>query len=430
MWPLAVNKPKHLLPVGTQSLIGHILQALRECSIIEVFIVVGYRKDQIKSAIRDGAKYGLQVSYVDQPRWTGTASAFKVAFEALGEEPFLGVYGDLWVNASAIQQVLDVGTTCSRVMGVAKIPNPTEYGVIQVDGERVVKITEKPSARMGKGWVNTGIYMLDSKVFNAIRATRLSKRAEYEVTSSLQSVIDRGLDVKAAIVSPEDWMDVGRPWDLLEANERALAALPTRVKGTVEQGAVLKGSICLEEGAVIRSGCHLEGPVYIGKGCVVGPNSRIRPSTSLQDHVVVGTSCEVKNSIVMSGTKIPHLSYVGDSIIGEHCNLGAGTITANIRFDEQPIKMRVKGKVVSSGRKKLGAVIGDSVQTGINVSLLPGVRVGSGSWIIPGAVVNRDVKSGQLVLMKQILATKPRNAAPLRNTTSPVRPRSPPPTSS
>jgi len=407
MWPLAVNKPKHLLPVGTQPLIGHIMQALKECSIKEVFIVVGYRRDQIKSAIGEGDRYGLDVRYVDQPRWTGTASAFKVAFEALGEEPFLGVYGDLWINAAAIQQVLDMSSTCSRVMGVVKVTNPTEYGVVQVDGDRLTKITEKPSARISKGGVNTGIYMLDGEVFKAIKTTGLSKRAEYEVTSSLQRVIDQGHEVKAATVWAEDWMDVGRPWDLLEANERSLANLPNRVKGTVEQSAVLKGSVWVEEGAVVRSGCYLEGPVYIGKGCVIGPNARVRPSTSLQDHAVVGTSCEIKNSIVMSGTKIPHLSYVGDSIIGEDCNLGAGTITANIRFDEQPIKMRVKDKVVNSGRKKLGAIIGDSVQTGINVSLLPGVRVGSGSWIGPGAVVSKDVQSGKLVLMKQTLATQP-----------------------
>lgn len=405
MWPLAVNKPKHLLPIGTQPLIGHILQALKECSITEVFVVVGYKKDQIKSAIGDGLRYGLQVSYVDQPRWTGTASAFNVAFEALGEEPFLGVYGDLWVSAGALQQVLDMGSTCSRVMGVVKVSNPAEYGVIQVDGDKVVKITEKPNTRIAKGWVNTGIYVLDGEIFSAIKTTGLSKRAEYEVTTSLQRVIDQGREVKAATVWPEDWLDVGRPWDLLEANGRSLANLPSRVKGLVEQGAVLKGSVWVEEGSVVKSGCYLEGPVYIGKGCVVGPNSRIRPSTSLQDRVLVGTSCEIKNSLLMSGTKVPHLSYVGDSIIGEDCNLGAGTITANIRFDEQPIKMRVKGKVMVSGRKKLGAIIGDSVQTGINVSLLPGVRVGSGSWIGPGVIVSEDVESGKIVVTKQTQTT-------------------------
>jgi bifunctional UDP-N-acetylglucosamine pyrophosphorylase/glucosamine-1-phosphate N-acetyltransferase len=103
----------------------------------------------------------------------------------------------------------------------------------------------------------------------------------------------------------------------------------------------------------------------------------------------------------MHGTKIPHLSYVGDSVIGENCNLGAGTITANIRFDEGSLKMRVKGRPQDTGRKKIGVIMGDNVQTGINVSILPGVRVGSGSWLGPGAIISKDVPSKQLLLAKQ-----------------------------
>lgn len=168
----------------------------------------------------------------------------------------------------------------------------------------------------------------------------------------------------------------------------------------------MKGPIWLEDNAVVKSGCYIEGPVYLGEECRIGPNARIRPFTSVQDHAVVGTSCEVKNSIIMAGAKVPHLSYIGDSIIGENCNLGAGTITANIRFDEEPLKMRVKSRLQNTERKKLGAIMGDGVQTGINVSLLPGVRIGSGSWIGPGAIISKDVPSGQLVIAKQTFVKK------------------------
>jgi bifunctional UDP-N-acetylglucosamine pyrophosphorylase/glucosamine-1-phosphate N-acetyltransferase len=383
------------------------MQALKECSITEVFAVVGYKKDMVRSAIGNGDRYGVHVQYLDQPHWTGTASALKVAFEALGEEPFLAVYGDLWLNAAAIREVVEKSEACTRVMGVVELADPTEYGVVQLQGDRLTRVTEKPrSHRVTRGWVNTGVYVLDGEVFRAIKSTGLSKRAEYEVTSSLQRVIDEGHEVKAATIYREDWMDVGRPWDLLEANERSLAVLRSQVKGSVEQGAVLKGPVLLDERSLIKSGCYIEGPAYVGKDCTVGPNSRIRPNTSLQDGVVVGTSCEVKNSIVMRGTRIPHLSYVGDSIIGESCNLGAGTITANIRFDEQPLKMRVKGRLVVTGRKKLGAILGDRVQTGINVSILPGVRIGPGSWIGPGVVVSSDVQSGQLLTTRQQVTKK------------------------
>jgi bifunctional UDP-N-acetylglucosamine pyrophosphorylase/glucosamine-1-phosphate N-acetyltransferase len=109
--------------------------------------------------------------------------------------------------------------------------------------------------------------------------------------------------------------------------------------------------------------------------------------------VKVGAGCEVKNSIVMRNTRIPHLSYVGDSVIGEDCSLGAGTITANLRFDEAEVRSKIRGSWVNSGRKKLGAILGDRVRTGINVSIFPGVKVGGGSWIGPGAIVDRDVPS-------------------------------------
>jgi bifunctional UDP-N-acetylglucosamine pyrophosphorylase/glucosamine-1-phosphate N-acetyltransferase len=407
MWPLAVNKPKHLLPVGDKPLISHILKAIKENLIEEVFVVVGFRGDLMRSALGNGSQFGLHIEYLDQPDWTGTASALEIAFDAVGHEPFLAVYGDLWITPSAIQRVIEKSRDCPRVMGVAHVTNPSEYGSVELDADRLVRIVEKPRTKAKpEGWVNTGIYVLDSEVFRAIKKTSVSKRAEFELTTSLQHVLDDGNEIKGAIIGSGDWMDVGRPWDLLEANERALANLSNRVKGSVEHEAVLKGSVWLEENSVVRSGCYIEGPVYIGRDSRVGPNARIRPHTCIQDRVVVGASCEIKNSIVMNGTRIPHLSYLGDSIIGENCNLGAGTITANIRFDEETLRMRVKGRLQDTGRNKIGAILGDEVQTGINVSILPGVRVGSGSWIGPGAIISEDVPSGQLLVAKQTYVRK------------------------
>jgi UDP-N-acetylglucosamine diphosphorylase/glucosamine-1-phosphate N-acetyltransferase len=407
MWPLAVDKPKHLLPVGGRPLIMHIVEAIKENSIERIFVVVGFKGDMIRSALGDGKKLGLPIEYLHQPRWTGTASALNIAFKAVGSEPFLAIYGDLWVTPSAVQTVLEKSRECPRVMGVVHVKNPSEYGLVELDGDRLVKIAEKPlSKAKPAGWVNTGIYVLDAEVFQAIERTKVSQRAEYELTTSLQHLLDGGNEVRAATIAHQDWMDVGRPWDLLEANERALSTLSYRVQGTIEKGAVLNGTIWVGTDSVVRSGCYIEGPTYIGSGCRIGPNARIRPCTSIQDHAVVGSSCEVKNSLIMEGTKLPHLSYVGDSILGENCNLGAGTITANIRFDEGALKMRVKGRLHETRRNKLGVIMGDRVQTGINVSILPGIRIGSGSWLGPGTIISNDVRSGILLLAKQAYVKK------------------------
>jgi len=407
MWPLAESKPKHLLPVAGKPILSYVLQALAESSVKEVFVVVGYRGDLIRSVLGDGGCCGLHIEYLNQPRWTGTASAVKVAYQALGKGPFLVLYGDLWVSSSAVQAVMEKAREFPRVMGVVRIPNASEYGVVELEGDKILSVVEKPSrAPSAEGWVNTGIYVLDEEVFRAVERTAVSKRSEYELTSSLQHLLRQGKEIKGAVVSREDWMDVGRPWDLLEASERVLSNLPHRVGGTVEQGAVLKGPIWLEESASVKSGSQIEGPAFIGKDCRIGPNARIRPYSCIEDAGVIGTSCEIKSSIVMSGTRIPHLSYIGDSIIGENCNIGAGTITGNLRLDDETVKMRVKGRLLSTGRKKLGVIMGDRVQTGINVSIMPGVRIGSDARVGPGVILYRDIPSGQSIMARQTTIKK------------------------
>jgi UDP-N-acetylglucosamine diphosphorylase/glucosamine-1-phosphate N-acetyltransferase len=406
MWPLAATKPKHLLPIAGRPIISFMLEALASSSVKDVYMVVGFKSELIESALGDGSSYGVHITYLKQRRWTGTASALRVAHDAIGPDTFLALYGDLWVTPSAIQAVVEKAQQCSKVVGVVRVSNPSEFGLIELRGEKLVGIIEKPKSTKSEGWVNAGIYALDQEVLQTLGRTRASKRAEYELTTSLQQLLNEGKEIRGAVIAREDWMDIGRPGDLLEANERVLVNLPHRVNGLVEPGVVMKGPVWVQENALIRSGSYIEGPAYVGKESKVGPNARIRPYTSLGANVIVGTSCEVKNSIIMNGTKVPHLSYVGDSIIGENCNLAAGTITANIRFDEKVINMPVKGRLQSTGRNKLGVIMGDKVQTGINTSFMPGVRIGSGAHIGPGMVVFSDVASGQMVLAKQTLLTK------------------------
>jgi len=407
MWPLAITKPKHLLSIAGRPIISSIIKAIAECGIKEVLMVVGFKGELIQEALGDGGTYGIKIEYLRQHKWTGTASALRVAQDGVGKEPFLAMYGDLWANVSSIGGVVEKSRECSRVMGVVQMPNPSEYGVVELKGDRVVRIHEKPSGRKTtEAWVNTGMYVLDDQVFRAIEETSRSKRNEYELTASLQRLLDQGQDIRAATIDRRDWMDVGRPWDILEANERTLMSFTHRVRGSVEPGAAMKGPVWLEESATIKSGCYIEGPVYIGERSRIGPNARIRPYTSIGNDVVVGTSCEIKNSVIMNGTKIPHLSYVGDSVIGENCNIAAGTITANIRLDGEPVMTNVKGRLLSSGRQKLGTIMGDDSQTGINASIMPGVKIGPYAHIGPGTTVYKDVPSGHAVFVRQTLISK------------------------
>jgi bifunctional UDP-N-acetylglucosamine pyrophosphorylase/glucosamine-1-phosphate N-acetyltransferase len=405
--PLTDTKPKHILPVGGVPLLEWPLRGLAEVGISEALIVTHYMEDQIKAQLGDGSRLGISISYARQDKMKGTADAFAVGEAFVGDDEFIGFYGDGFITVESFKAVLDAHETGETTLGVIPVDDPSRLAAVELDGDRVTRLIEKPpKGEAPSNLANTGIYVFTPEIFDRIRDTGLSSRGEYEVTDSIVSLIESGANVKAAILPSKGWMDVGQPWDLLEANARALSDLSSSICGDVEDDVSILGPVHVEKGARIRSGAYIEGPAYIGLGSDIGPNCYIRPCTSIGSGVRIGNACEVKNSIIMDGSHIAHLSYVGDSVIGERCNFGAGTITANIRFDKKNVKMNIKGFSVDSGCRKLGAVVGSDAQTGINVSLLPGIKIGSGAWVAPGLVVVEDVPSGYFLKKDECVLRK------------------------
>ena len=147
------------------------------------------------------------------------------------------------------------------------------------------------------------------------------------------------------------------PWEVLDANQELIKSITGKISGKIEKGATILGEVVIGKGARIRAGSYLEGPLVVGEDCDIGPNCFLRKGVSLGKKVRIGNGCELKNTVVDFDTHIAHLSYVGDSIIGEKCNFGAGTITGNLRIDDQMIKSQVDSDVVSTGRRKIGPFI-------------------------------------------------------------------------
>lgn len=196
----------------------------------------------------------------------------------------------------------------------------------------------------------------------------------------------------AACLRDDESFRIEYPWDLLRANAAALAAMTgDRIEGHVAPGVTIDGRLSLGPNSRILPGVYIEGSVAIGSGCKIGPNCYLRGSTSIGDDCHIGQAVEVKNSIVLSRVGIGHLSYCGDSVIGERVNFGAGTITANFRHDGRTHRSAVAGKLVDTGVRKLGAVLGDDVHTGIHTSIYPGRKIWPGLFTLPGAVVQRDM---------------------------------------
>jgi bifunctional UDP-N-acetylglucosamine pyrophosphorylase/glucosamine-1-phosphate N-acetyltransferase len=263
-----------------------------------------------------------------------------------------------------------------------KVDDPKRYGVFIEENGFFKSVVEK-SANPPSNLANAGIYLLERSIFDILRTVPLSERGEYELTDGLNLLAARE---KIRIVENKSWLEIGRPWDILAANEIMLPDIEPCILGEVEPGANLLGKVSLGRGSIVRSGAYIVGPVLIGEDCDIGPNCYIRPATCLGDNVRVGNAVEVKNSAIMSGSKIGHLSYVGDSIIGERCNFGAGTVCSNLRHDKGNIKSFIKGERVDSGRRKLGVIMGDNVMTGINTSIYPGTVIESGFRGLPAAI--------------------------------------------
>jgi bifunctional UDP-N-acetylglucosamine pyrophosphorylase/glucosamine-1-phosphate N-acetyltransferase len=189
----------------------------------------------------------------------------------------------------------------------------------------------------------------------------------------------------------EAWIEIGKPWDLLHANEVLMKDLELNIEGEVEKNATILGPVDIGKGAIVKNGAYIVGPVVIGENSEIGPNCLIRAHTAIGNKCKVGNAVEVKNTILMDKSNIPHQNYVGDSIIGEDCNLGAGTKVANLRLDEANINVRLRGEVVNTGLRKLGVIMGDDVKVGINCSIDCGTLIGENSLIGPSAVVKGNI---------------------------------------
>ena len=195
------------------------------------------------------------------------------------------------------------------------------------------------------------------------------------------------------IKADDESLDLIYPWDILEANERLVGEITeNKIEGNVSGAANIDGILHVGKGTVILPGVYIEGKVIIGKNCKIGPNCYIRGNTYIDNDCHIGQAVEIKNSLIMNKVAVGHLSYIGDSIICPKTNIGAGTITANLRHDGKPHKSMVNNQLINTARRKVGAIIGDNVHTGIHCSIYPGRKIWPNVCIAPGAIIKHDEK--------------------------------------
>ncbi len=386
MHPLTYTRPKVMLPIANKPILEHLLIEVSKAGITEFIFIVGYHDEQVRDYFGDGERWGVSIEYCSQRRQLGTADAIKMVDGLVGGN-FLVINGDVIIGQ---QDISRLSSKNDNTLSIIEVEDTEGFGVIEARRGKVVRIYEKavrPPSRMA----NAGLYLFTSGIFEAISETPKSLRGEYEITDSIQLMIDKGQPVSCQKIG--QWLDFSYPWDLLTASEHLLAMIEPQNLGEVEKNVVLKGVVSIGQNSVVRSGSYIVGPVIIGQNCDIGPNCYIRSSTSIGDNCHIGAAVEVKNSIIMRGSKIPHHNYVGDSVIGEGCNFGAGTKIANLKLD----KSNVVAAGIDTKRRKLGAIIGDGVEIGINASINVGCIIGNNACIGPGAIAHGVISPGSKV---------------------------------
>jgi len=383
MHPLTYTRPKVMLPIANKPLLEYNLLNAIAAGFKEFIFVVSYKSEMVRNYFGNGKKWKVKIDYINQGEPKGTAHAIGIVEKFVDE--FIVLCGDTIFGKDDIQNI----SKKKNSMGLFKIENPTEYGIVEAKNDKVVKIYEKMSEPF-TDIINAGIYHFSKDVFDFIRKTNKSLRGEYEVTDTL-NVMAKKVGINSVML--KQWRDVVYPWHLLDANEEILKKIDKKIEGNVEKNATIKGKVTIGKNTVVMDGSYIEGPVVIGENCKIGPNCYIRPFTSIGDGCHIGNACEVKNSIVFDNSNVPHQNYVGDSVIGSNCNLGAGCKVANLRLDKKEISVLIYGKNIDTFRRKLGVIAGDNVQTGINSMINAGTIIGNNVFVGPGAFVSGKIDS-------------------------------------
>ncbi|MBI3786490.1 MAG: glucose-1-phosphate thymidylyltransferase [Deltaproteobacteria bacterium] len=320
--PLTFSNAKHLIPVANKPVLDFSIESLVAAGAGDVGIVVnGDSRAAIESAIGDGSRLGARVTYIEQPQPRGLAHACLCAEPFIGADPFLMYLGDtLLPEGLAGPTVLFRQSGANAVVMLKAVDDPNRYGIAEIEGERIVRLVEKPQHPKSNLAI-VGGYVFDRNIFDSIRRIKPSSRNEYEIADAIQDLIERDLVVRPYILQGW-WKDTGNPQDLLDANRAMLDTLNRDVRGKVDASSMLEGQVVIDKDTEV-SGSRIHGPSIIGAEVRI-INSEIGPYTSLGDRVRVVNS-RVENSVVMDDSIIIdlHQPLVG-SLIGRKVRVYGG----------------------------------------------------------------------------------------------------------
>jgi len=317
--PITHTSAKQLVPVANKPVLFYGIEALVDAGVTEIGIVIAPETgDEIREAAGDGERFGASITYITQDRPAGLAHAVLTAEDFLSGSPFVMYLGDNLL-AEGIDSLVSAfrETSPDALILLTPVDDPSSYGVAELDGDRVVRLVEKPKDPPSN-LALVGVYLFGPSIFEAARGLKPSWRGELEITEAIDRMIEGGERVESRVVSGW-WKDTGQLADMLEANRLVLEELDPRVDGQVSEDSRVEGRVVVEEGAEV-TGSIVRGPAVIGKGARIA-DAFIGPYTSIGDAVEVRRS-EVENSILLSGAKVTDLgTRMEASLLGRNVSL-------------------------------------------------------------------------------------------------------------
>jgi len=397
MYPL--TEDKFLFQFLGKTLLEHQIQIAAEAGISDIILVCNpHNLTRIKEIADKFPLLSIEIAVQEKP--LGIANALVSSAKFLNQEFMIVNPNDIF-DLSAYQELLknwQQNSNASYVIGY-RVKSYFPGGYLMVDKKgNLTGIVEKPGAgNEPSDLVNLLVHSHSDPdvLLNYISKVESEKDDIYE--KALDAMCKDGRTIRVVPYTGA-WHAIKYPWNILDSVKYFLDRSESYVSPTAQiaKSAIIDGKVIIGDNVRVLENAVIRGPAFIGSGTVVGNSTLIRAYSHIGANCVIGFATEIKGSYIGDGCWF-HMNFIGDSVIGERCNFGAGTITANWRFDQMPISVKINGNPISSSTDKLGAFIGNDCKTGISVSIMPGTKIGPKSIIGPSVCLMEDVEPSTMV---------------------------------
>lgn len=397
-YPYTSLAHKSMLQIFGKPLLQHTIEELKKAQITNVVIIVSKNSKIPQELVKI---HGMDITFVIQEDSLGMGHGLLAAEKYL-DDSFLLLSGH---HVDVGEFIGDITKQKNKVVLLSKKDSSLEkFGVIETEGLKVISFIEKPQRNLEEKLRVVSIYQLTKSFVEFLKTIPVE---EYHFEKALDMYAKK--DHVSCVITGKQTVSLKHTWDILDVKNYMLSKIKKSIssKAHVAKSAILEGEIYVSDGVIICDNAVIKGPCYIGDNVFIGTSAILRNGVIIEKNAVVGATMEVKNSLLMAEATT-HTGFIGDSVIGRYSRLAAGFCTANVRFDRGEVNMKVKGKITNTHRMHFGVIMGEHVDTGVNVATMPGITIGNNVTIGPSTTIMDDIEDNSLFFTKfeQVLKRK------------------------